>query len=147
MFGWGKKKRIELTEADQPSLAVAALLFEVADMDGRSGPDEVAQIRRLIGERLALDGERLALVIDTAAQAVRQAKGSGGGLYGRAKVIKEAFDAAMRASIVEMMWEVSMGDGESHGWESHFIDKAADLIGINADDCAAAREKVRKRLG
>ena len=124
-------------------VAVAALLVEAARMDDHFDPAERAAIRRVLGQRFALDEAAIDRLIRTAERAV---EGSSA-LYRFTRVVAERFDPAARVDMIEMLWEVAYADGVLDPDEDALIRRIAGLIFVEDHERGAARQRVLARMG
>lgn len=120
-------------------IATAALLVEVMRLDGVAESERAAVLRALQAKFGLSDAEAAALV-ELAEAESRDAVG----YYEFTSLINREFDAARKARIVELMWEVAYADATLSAHEQHVIRKVADLLYVPHADYIAAKLRARK---
>jgi len=130
-------------DAEALHLAAAALLVEAAFMDGHMDANERATIERLLGERFSLDGDEARALLADGETLIQET----GDLYKFTRTLKDAFDAAERVQILEMLWEVTLADGAIDHFESNLIRRISGLLYVSDRESGEARQRVKARLG
>ena len=142
-----RQPKDELPEGIEPGerhqVAAAALLLEAAGMDESVDDTERGRIRELIRWRFGLDDDRAGALIDEAAQMTKDSVQ----FYGYTATIREAFDAAERVQLIEMLWDVAYADGQLHDLEASLVRRVAGLLYVSDRDNGAARKRVLSRYG
>lgn len=128
---------------DELQLAVAGLLVEAAHQDGHFDDDERATIERLLREKLTLEPEETAALIELADEKVRGA----GDLWSFARVVKNRFDHDERIGMIEMLWEVVYADGVLDDFEASLMRRMTGLVYVSDAESGAARKRAMERLG
>lgn len=129
--------------ADDPKVAVAALMFHVIDADGVREGDEVARLRQTIAGAYGLSGEELDEVLRAGETAERDAVD----LYAFTSVVMRHLDQPARARLIELLWEMVYADGERHELEDNIVWRVSELVGIDGHERVALRRKVATRHG
>ncbi len=129
--------------ADELRLAVAALLVEVAQVDGHLDATERAAMRRILQQHFAL-GEAAAAALEEAGE--RRAERSTQ-LFGATRLINGRFSDAKRVELVEMLWEVAYADGVLDPLEDAMLRRVAGLVDVSDHERGEARRRVLCRLG
>lgn len=119
-------------------LAAAALLVHVISLDGEPSEAEKRMLRSLLEYRFDLDP----VGVDTLIAAATRAEGEAVDLYHFTSVLMRALNEDGRQRIIEMMWELVYADGEVSEFEDNIIWRAADLLGISAQDRIALKHRV-----
>lgn len=119
-------------------LAAAALLVHVISIDGDPSETERKMLHRLLGLRFALD----AAATDELIAAAARAEGEAVDLYHFTRRLMRSLNEEGRARIVEMMWELVYADGVATEFEDSVIWRAADLLGISANERIALKHRV-----
>jgi uncharacterized tellurite resistance protein B-like protein len=128
---------------DEVQLAVAALLMELAEVDGHLDEAERKTVRRLLARRFALDeaaAEQLTAAGEQRAERSTQ-------LFGIARLINERLSLAKRTELIEMLWEVAYADGALDPLEDATLRRVAGLIDVSDHERGEARLRVHRRLG
>lgn len=124
-------------------LAAAALLVEAARRDNEFTVGEKDAIKKVVTEHFSLSGEEAADLLALAEE--RQKVPMGESIFTRE--VAQGFGPKEKEQVVEMLWEIALGDGDLHRLESTMIDILAQEIGVNAAASAAAKERAAARLG
>jgi uncharacterized tellurite resistance protein B-like protein len=135
--GEGGEKAGRFADGDY-RVAAAALLVHSASIDGSIADVEREKLRSIIKLRFELDDEAADELIAEATTAEQQAVD----LYHFTAQLNRSLDAAGRARIVEMMWQIVCADGTITEFEDNLIWRAADLLGVSRDERIALRERV-----
>ncbi len=122
-------------------LAMATLLMEISRADMHVSDQERAAaadaLRRLFDLGPA-DAEQLV------GQAEREAEGAVS-LFPFTQLVDHQFSMEQKKDIVELLWSVSLADGELDKYEEHVIRKIADLLHVAHVDFMHAKHKALNR--
>jgi len=130
-------------QADDLSLAAAALLVEAAEMDGVMDAGERAHILKLLRSRFSLPADEAEDLLREAADRSAQTQQ----LLPFTRVIKDRFTQEQRVELMEMLWEVAYVDGHLHDYEANLVRRIGGLIYVPDQQSGAARKRVMGRLG
>jgi uncharacterized tellurite resistance protein B-like protein len=133
----GKKHPDQFAEDDY-RLAAAAMLVHAAAIDGEMSQSERDKLHAVIKQRFALDDATTDELITKATAAEHEAVD----LYHFTHQLNRALDDDGRAKIVEMMWEIVYADGQRDELEDNLVWRAADLLGVSANERIALRRRV-----
>jgi len=136
-FVSGEKHPDQFAEDDY-RLAAAAMLVHAAAIDGEMSQSERDKLHAVIKQRFALDDTTTDELITKATAAEHEAVD----LYHFTHLLNRALDEDGRAKIVEMMWEIVYADGQRDELEDNLIWRAADLLGVSANERIALRRRV-----
>ncbi len=124
-------------------LAAAALMVEVAVLDGEFADAERHVIKILLVENLDLSvieaEELLNQAIDKQSQSIQ--------ILTFTRDIKNHFDEDGRAHIMEMLWGVVFADGEEDNYESNLMRRISGLLYISDKKSGELRKKVMRENG
>jgi uncharacterized tellurite resistance protein B-like protein len=123
-------------------LAVAALLVRASVMDEHPSPVEARRIETVLAERFKLPPEALARLMAEA----RAAEADAIDIYRFTRVITEHFDQEGRQSLIEMLWEVVLADGQLDPFEENLVWRVAELVGVSTRDRVLLRKAVEAKL-
>jgi uncharacterized tellurite resistance protein B-like protein len=123
---------------DDYRLAAAALLVHAAGIDGSVSDVERAKLHAVIKQRFDLDDGAADALEAKAAAAEKEAID----LYHFTARLNRSLDAAGRARMVEMLWQIVCADGVITEFEDNLVWRAADLLGISRDERIALKERV-----
>jgi len=133
----GEKHPDQFAEDDY-RLAAAAMLVHTAAIDGEMSQSERDKLHAVIKQRFALDDATTDELITKATAAEHESVD----LYHFTHQLNRALDDDGRAKIVEMMWEIVYADGQRDELEDNLIGRAADLLGVSANERIALRRRV-----
>lgn len=122
---------------DRLHIAAAALLYEVAYADAGVDSEERRALGRGVRNLFGLSPEQTETLL---AQAERQSKESVG-LFAFTSLVNEAFSAADKVRLIELMWRVAYADRDLHKYEEHVIRRAADLLYVSHIDFISAKHR------
>ena len=122
--------------------AAAAVLVEMAVMDGAFDTNERETVVRLIAERFDLNISDVADLVADAEVAVS----SSVELFSFTKILRDDFDHSDRIKMIEMLWEVAYADGLLHDFEANLIRRATGLLHVSDRESGAARKRVLEQL-
>lgn len=120
-------------------LATAALMLEVARVDGRVEASEQAALRDALMREFALGEGQTETLLALAEREARESSGD----YAFTSLVNRGFDAADKLRVVEYMWRIAYADGRLDAHENHFMRKIADLLHIARADYVAAKQRAR----
>ncbi|MEQ1769438.1 MAG: TerB family tellurite resistance protein [Devosia sp.] len=113
--------------ANDPKLAVAALLIHLAGVDGSVKAEERDAVRGVLMDQYGMDeGEVEQLV----AEATRQ-DSEAVDFYRFTSALKELSDEE-KIGIVRMMWQVVFADKKNHELEDNMVWRVAELLNVPA---------------
>ena len=131
------------SNSEEPiAAAAAALLVEMAVMDGAFDTNERETIVRLISDRFDLN---ILDVADLVAEAEVAVSGSVE-LFSFTKILRDDFDHSDRIKMIEMLWEVAYADGILHDFEANLIRRATGLLHVSDRESGVARKRVLEQL-
>jgi uncharacterized tellurite resistance protein B-like protein len=131
-------KRPDQFAEDDYRLAAAAMLVHAAAIDGEMSQSERDKLHAVIKQHFALDDSAADELITKATAAEHEAVD----LYHFTHQLNRALDDDGRAKIVEMMWQIVYADGQRDELEDNLIWRAADLLGVSANERIALRRRV-----
>jgi uncharacterized tellurite resistance protein B-like protein len=126
---------------DDHRVAAAALLVSLANVDGVFTDSEKAVLHDVLKSRFGLDEAETAGLI----AAGRDREAEAVDLYAFTSVLKRSLDAAGRAGIVEMMWEMVFADGVAHELEDNVVWRAAELLGVSTRERVELKRRIAAR--
>ena len=128
-------------EQRQASLrvATAALLTEIARMDGTITAAEREKIEAIVRQRFGLDDSQTQELLELARRQAREATD----YYQFTALIKSEFTPREKERLIELLWQVVYSDGSADPHEEHLVRKVADLIYVPHDAFIAAKLRAR----
>ncbi len=133
----GEKQPAQFADDDY-RLAAAAVLVHAAAIDGEMSQSERDKLHAVIREHFSLDAAAAAELITKATAAEHEAVD----LYHFTHLLNRSLDEDGRARIVEMMWQIVYADGQRDELEDNLVWRAADLLGVSANERIALRRRV-----
>lgn len=124
--------------ADDPRLAVAALMCHVLAADGVVRPSER---QRMVGEL----ARRYQLSEDDAgdlAEAARRVELESATVQRFTAGLERGLPIEERREIVAELWKIVYADGVVHEFEDAIVWRIADLLGLEPHDCTGLRKTV-----
>ena len=125
--------------ANDPKLAVAALLVHLAAVDGSVKEEERAALKGALMDSYDLDEVSVEALV---AEATRQ-DGEAVDFY-RFTSSLASLDEDQRIAIVRMMWQVVFADKKNHELEDNMVWRIAELIGVSARQRTILRNQMAK---
>jgi uncharacterized tellurite resistance protein B-like protein len=122
------------------SLATAALMVEVAQLDGETGRAERAAILRAVREKFGLTAAEADALTSLAEEEAREATD----YYQFTSLINRTFTQEQRQRVVELLWRVAYADAELSAHEQHVVRRIADLLYVPHSAYIAAKLRARE---
>jgi uncharacterized tellurite resistance protein B-like protein len=122
--------------------AAAALLIDVACIDGDFDPAERQTITVLLAKKFDLDAREVEALINEAVVEVNKSVDH----FGFARRVKEAYDHDARVDLMEMLWQVVYADGVIDDFEANLMRRLAGLLHVSDRESGDARKRVVERL-
>jgi uncharacterized tellurite resistance protein B-like protein len=120
-------------------VATAALLVEVARMDGEINDAERAAMLRAVRTKFGLTESEAGTLVRLAEEEVRQATD----YYQFTSLINKRFSAQQKERVIELMWQVAFADADLSAHEQHVMRKLADLLYVPHGAYIAAKLRAR----
>ena len=128
---------------DDPKLAAAVLMVEVARMDESIDPEERDRIVDLVKWKFDLTDVEAGSLVDEAEKIT-----TGPAHWHRfAAALRDAMEPPERLQIVDLLWDIVYADGRLHHLETSLMRRVASLLNVTDADSGAARQRARKRYG
>lgn len=128
---------------EDPKLAAAVLMVEVARMDETVDAEERGRIVELVQWKFDLNAEEAASLV---AEAEKVTQGPAH-WHRFATPLRDGLEPAERLQIVDLLWDIVYADGRLHHLEMSLMRRVASLLNISDADSGAARQRARKRHG
>lgn len=133
------KGRAPANEQDAVRVATAALMIEMARMDGTISDVERARVLDSVETKFALRPEQAAELLQLAEQQAAEATD----YFQFTSLIKDRLSPEEKERLVEQLWRVAYADGELSSYEEHLVRKIADLIYLPHHAFIAAKLRAR----
>jgi uncharacterized tellurite resistance protein B-like protein len=119
-------------------LAVAVLLFEVAESDYQQHPDEKAALVAAVRDHFHLTPDEAQELLHMA-----EAEHADSTDYFQfTRLINQHYSPPQKVALIEALWQVALADQKLHRYEEHVIRRLADLLYVPHVDFIAARHRV-----
>ncbi|MCA9567684.1 MAG: TerB family tellurite resistance protein [Myxococcales bacterium] len=120
--------RVELLleDEDDDVVAVAALLLELAHIDGDFSEEEAVVLIQLMGEHMARSLVQGKALLVRARSLLRRSQD----LETLVKAINGRFDLGSRVAIVNMLWQVAFADDVVDRYENYLVNRLAKLLEV-----------------
>ena len=128
---------------DELRIATAALLVHAAAVDGEIDEDERVTVAHLLEQHFATTAHEAATLLAEGEARERDAVD----IYAFTRVLQQHLSQTERRRIIELLWEVTIADGEIHDFESNLVWRAAELIGVSTRDRVHLRQSALARAG
>jgi len=125
--------------ANDPKLAVAALLVHLAAVDGQMSEDERAVIKQGLAHAYDMDEAEVEELIREAS--VRDAEAVD---FYRFTSVLTSLELEEKLDIIAMMWRVVFTDKANHELEDNMVWRVAELIGVSSRDRTVLRSRIAK---
>jgi uncharacterized tellurite resistance protein B-like protein len=125
--------------AQQPRLAVAAVLVHLAAVDGAMKPEERAAVKAALQDHYGLNESEVERLIAEALKHDETAVD-----FYRFTSALSALDEEERIEIVRMMWQVVFADKRNHELEDNMVWRIAELIGVSARQRTMLRNQMAR---
>lgn len=115
-------------EPDQvrPSLAAAALMFEVVWADHDVSGDELATMSALLQELFSLSPAQVDSLIDL----TRANHDASVGVFPFTRALNDQLSQDEKFDVLKAMWTIALADAQIDAFEEHTIRRIADLLYI-----------------
>ena len=122
----------------EPEVLVAAVLIEVAVIDGTFDQGERETISKLLEKSYMLDSLSINALIDEAKKQTERSND----LFGLIRKINSVFDHTERINLVEMLWRVVYSDGVVEDFEANIMRRLNGLLHVSDRESGEAKKRV-----
>lgn len=128
------------SRADLKQLAAAALMIEVATIDGSFDRRELAALSLELQQQFHLSGDVLERLIECA----RAESADATSLFQFTSCVNEEFSNQEKLDLLTGMWRVAYADGDLDKYEEHMIRRVADLIYVSHSQFILAKKMAKE---
>ena len=125
---------------------LCGLMIEAANIDGIVDQKEVNKISKVLIEIFNEDPSEVEIHLKKSLDEIDQHKS----LHFFTSKINKSFSDQKKLTLIEILWEIILEDGELHDFESNLIRRLAGLLYISDFLCGNAKkkalEKIKKRI-
>ena len=122
----------------EPEVLVAAVLIEVAVIDGTFDQGERETVSTLLEKSYMLDSLSINALIDEAKKQTERSND----LFGLTRKINSVFDHTERINLVEMLWRVVYSDGVVEDFEANIMRRLNGLLHVSDRESGEAKKRV-----
>lgn len=122
-------------------LALIALLAEAALRDGKADKREFDSIVAIAARHFGMPTAEATALTEAAFKRAEHSVD----LFANVRVIVADVPIEERATVLEMLWEVALADGELEDHETALIRRLVPMLGMSDRDSAEARQRVLAR--
>jgi uncharacterized tellurite resistance protein B-like protein len=121
------------------TLAVCALLVEMATIDGEFSPEERERITTVMRDQFGVQEQDIDRVLREAERQARQATS----YWQLTRVINANYSPDEKIAIIELLWRVIHADGTVEKHEEYLVRKLAGLLEVSHAAMIAAKLRAR----
>jgi uncharacterized tellurite resistance protein B-like protein len=124
---------------ENPQLALAALMIEVAEADYEDAPEEQATILNIVKTSFKLkehDAEQLI-------QLAKTEHSNSTDYFQFTRLINDNYSAQQKIDLVENLWRIAFSDQILDKYEEHVIRRISDLLYVSHSDFMATKLRVQ----
>ena len=130
------------SEDIEPSMAAAALMFEVVWADHDIDEQETREVVKLIESLFDIDQARAHKLLDQC----RTLHEDSVGVQSYTRILNEQLSQNAKVDVVRALWSIAYADAQLHHYEEHIIRKIADLLYLSHSDFIQAKLTARKQV-
>lgn len=130
----------ESPDAHGVHLAAAALLLEMARMDGTLHPGQQQAAEAAVRDKLGLSEQETRELVRLAEAELHEAMD----YFQFTSLIKDHFDYGQRVRLIEYLWTVALADERLHHHEEYLVRRIAELIYVRHADFINARLRAER---
>ncbi len=124
---------------NNPQLALAALMIEVAQADYTDAPEEQASILNIVKTSFNLKDEEAEQLIELAK--IKQSDSTD--YFQFTRLINDHYSAQQRIDLIENLWRIAFSDHNLDKYEEHVIRRISDLLYVSHSDFIATKLRVQ----
>ncbi len=136
-----REKEAPADLANEPRLAVAALLVHLAAVDGSASEAEREAVRNTLMDYYGLGEDEVDTLVSEATRRDSEAVD----FYRFTSAITQLPEEE-RIEIIRMMWQVVFADDKNHELEDNMVWRIAELIGVSARQRTVLRNQMARGL-
>lgn len=134
----------QIVEEDKPSLdiACAVLLVEVMKADGLMDDNEQHRMQQILAEQFSLADDEVNDIVTHAIALSENATD----FHRFTSVLNQHYSPSQKVTMVKMLWQLALADGELAAIEQHVIRKIADLLHLRHSEYTQAKLQAQAKL-
>lgn len=127
------------SDINNPQLALAALMIEVAEADFEDTPEEKQAILNIVKTSFKLEESEAEELI----QLAREEHTNSTDYFQFTRLINNNFSAQQKIELIENLWRIAFSDNVLDKYEEHVIRRISDLIYVSHRDFMATKIRVQ----
>ncbi len=124
---------------DNPQLALAALMIEVAEADYEDAPEEQTAILNIVKASFNLKDDKAEELI----QLAKAQHANSTDYFQFTRLINDHYSAQQKIDLIENLWKIAFSDQTLDKYEEHVIRRISDLLYVSHSDFMATKLRVQ----
>ncbi len=124
---------------DNPQLALAALMIEVAEADYEDAPEEQTAILNIVKASFDLKDNNAEELI----QLAKAEHSKSTDYFQFTRLINDHYSAQQKIDLIENLWQIAFSDQTLDKYEEHVIRRISDLLYVSHSDFMATKLRVQ----
>jgi len=124
---------------NNPQLALAALMIEVAEADYEDAPEEQAAILNIVKASFNLKDNSAEELI----QLAKAEHSKSTDYFQFTRLINDHYSAQQKIDLIENLWRIAFSDQTLDKYEEHMIRRISDLLYVSHSDFMATKLRVQ----
>jgi uncharacterized tellurite resistance protein B-like protein len=121
-------------------VATAALLLEIAHIDGSFTDDEKGRILAILTREYGLEASEAEAIMESARAQMKKSVD----LWQFTSTINRHFSMEEKEKVIEMIWSVIFADGKLDKYEDYLVHTLSDLLRLDHSSLIEAKLKARR---
>ena len=121
---------------------LCGLMIEAANVDGEIDKNELDKISKSLVQVFNENSIAVEIEIKKCINELNEDKS----LHFYTSKINKTFSDDKKVSLIEILWEIILEDGETHDFESNLIRRLAGLLYISDFECGKAKKKALDKI-
>ena len=130
------------SNVNNPQLALAALMIEVAEADYRDAPEEQSTLLNIIKTSFALNEHKAEQLIKLA----KAEHANSTDYFQFTRLINDNYSAQQKIDLVENLWEIAFSDHSLDKYEEHVIRRISDLLYVSHSDFMKSKLRIQQKI-
>ena len=132
----------DLNPSDQDLYLLCGLMVEASNIDGHVDQKEINKISKVLIEVFLEDPKLVEEELTKCINQLDEPKS----LHFFTSKINKSFNEEKKFTLITILWEIILEDGEIHDFESNLIRRLAGLLYISDTECGIAKKKALKSI-
>jgi len=123
------------SSVNNPQLALAALMIEVAQADYKDAPEEQESILNIVKTSFRLKDDEAEKLIELA----KKEHSDSTDYFQFTRLINDNYSAQQKIDLIENLWRIAFSDHVLDKYEEHVIRRISDLLYVSHSDFMATK--------